>query len=140
MKIKFKKLHPDAIIPHFALPGDAGMDLYAVETVTLKPGERSVIPIGLAMEFPRGYVALFWDKSGIATKQGLTTLAGVVDSGYRGPLMVPMINLSDKEYTFEKGKKVAQMLVQPIEEPQIEEVEELSDSDRGEAGFGSTGI
>jgi dUTP pyrophosphatase len=140
MKIKIKKIHPDAVIPQYAKPGDAGLDLYATEQIVLAPGQRGLVPTGLSMELPRGYVALVWDKSGISTKNGMTTLAGVIDADYRGEYMIAMINLGQEVYTFEKGKKVAQLLIQPIERPEIEEVEELSDSSRGEGGFGSTGL
>lgn len=139
MNIKVKKLHPDAIVPKIAHLGDAGCDLFAVEEVTLKPGERGQVPTGLALAIPDGYVGLIWDKSGLSHKGGIKTLGGVVDSGYRGEILVGVINLSEESYTFEKGHKVAQMLIQKVESPTFEEVEELSDTSRGEGGFGSTG-
>lgn len=139
MELKVKKLHKDAIIPKFAHPGDAGMDLFTTEDVVLKPQEYFPIPTGIAMEIPVGFVGLIWDKSGIAIKNGLKTLGGVIDSGFRGEIKIGMINLSDKEYKFEKGHKVAQILIQKIEQPEVVEVEELSDTSRGEGGFGSTG-
>lgn len=139
MNIKVKKLHPDAIIPHIAHVGDAGCDLFATESVTLYPGERGQVPTGLALELPLGYVSLIWDKSGISHKGGIKTLGGVIDSGYRGEIMIGVINLGNEAYTFEKGHKVAQMLIQKIETPTFEEVIELSDTSRGEGGFGSTG-
>ena len=139
MNIKVKKLHPDAIIPNIAHEGDAGADLFAVESVTLNPGERGQVPTGLALELPLGFVSLIWDKSGLSHKSGIKTLGGVVDSGYRGEYMVGVINLGDQPYTFEKGHKVAQLLVQKVESPIFEEVIELADTSRGVEGFGSTG-
>ncbi len=140
MKLKIKKLHSDAILPSYAKEGDAGMDIFTYENLTLLPGERGVVKTGIAMEFPEGYVFLVWDKSGISTKTGVTTMAGVVDAGYRGELQIAVINLGQEPYTFEKGKKVAQGLLQPVVYAHIEEVFELSDSSRGDGGFGSTGI
>ncbi|MEY4440665.1 MAG: hypothetical protein RLY49_291 [Candidatus Parcubacteria bacterium] len=139
MNIKVKKLHPEAIIPKIAHMGDAGADLFATESVTLKPGERGQVPTGLALEIPQGYVALIWDKSGVSHKGGIKTLGGVIDSGYRGEWLVGVINLGIEEYAFEKGHKVAQFLIQKIETPTFEEVIELSDTSRGDSGFGSTG-
>ncbi len=139
MEVKIKKLHPDAKIPHFAHHGDAGMDLYVPERVEIAPGERKSVPVGLAMEIPFGYVGLIWDKSGLSHKHGLKGFGGVIDCGYRGEVCVGVMNLSTTLYVFEKGHKIAQMLIQPIEHPAITEVEELSLSERGEGGFGSTG-
>jgi dUTP pyrophosphatase len=139
MNIKVKKLHPDAIIPNIAHEGDAGSDLFATESVTLNPGERGQVPTGLALELPLGYVSLIWDKSGISHKEGIKTLGGVIDCGYRGEYKIGVINLSDTPYTFEKGHKVAQLLIQRVESPIFEEVSELSDTSRKDNGFGSTG-
>lgn len=139
MEIKITKLYPDAKIPQYAHHNDAGMDLFSVEKVTINPGERLQIKTGIAMEIPDGYVGLVWDKSGLSQKFGLKTLGGVVDSGYRGEIMVGMYNLSTEPYVFEVGHKVAQMLIQKVEQPSIIEVEELSESVRGDNAFGSTG-
>jgi dUTP pyrophosphatase len=139
MNIKVKKLHPDAVIPNIAHEGDAGCDLFAVEGLVLQPGERGQVPTGLALELPLGYVALIWDKSGLSHKAGIKTLGGVIDSGYRGECMIGVINLGAEAYTFEKGHKIAQMLIQKVETPSFEEVLELSDTSRGDGGFGSTG-
>ncbi len=138
-QLKIKKLRPDAKIPAYAMTGDAGMDLFAAETTTLAPGERKTVPSGLAFEVPQGYVGLVWDKSGVSLKGGIKTFAGVLDSGYRGELLICVMNLSDKSYTFEKGNKVAQLLIQKIEQPEIIEATELSDAARGARGFGSSG-
>ena len=139
MKLKIKKIHPDAKIPHFAHPGDAGMDLYVPETVHLLPGERKSIPLGLAFEIPDGYVGLMWDKSGLSHKHGVKTFGGVIDAGYRGEIHAGVMNLSDTPYTFEKGHKIVQILIQSVEHPKIIEVDELSESERGTGAFGSTG-
>jgi dUTP pyrophosphatase len=139
MIIKVKKIHPDAKIPCFAHPDDAGMDLYVPETVVLLPGERKSIPLGLAVEIPFGYVMLMWDKSGLSHKHGVKSFGGVIDAGYRGEIHVGVMNLSDKPYTFEKGHKIIQFLIQPVEHPTVVETDELSPSERGEGGLGSTG-
>jgi dUTP pyrophosphatase len=137
--IKIKKLHEDAIVPNFAHDGDAGMDLYSTQTIVIHPGERVSVPTGIAIEMPLGFVSLIWDKSSLSHNQGLKTLGGVVDAGYRGEVFVGIINLGVADYTLKKGHKVAQFLVQKIERPIIEIVEELPDSHRGEGGFGSSG-
>nr|AIA11688.1 dUTP diphosphatase [uncultured bacterium] len=139
MKLKIKKLHPDATIPCFAHANDAGMDLFTVESCELKPGERRSIPIGLAFEIPKGYAGLIWDKSGLSHKNGLKTFGGVIDAGYRGEVCVGIMNLSDRSFVFEKHHKIAQILIQKIEQLTVEEVEILADTARGTKGFGSTG-
>jgi len=139
MRIKIMKLHPDAIIPKYAHPGDAGMDLYSIEPVVLAPGERKSIPTGIAMEIPDGYVGLIWDKSGLSHRFGLKTLGGVIDSIFRGELQVGVINLSKEPIKFDKGHKIAQLLIQKIEIAELDETDEISDSSRGDKGFGSTG-
>lgn len=139
MKLKIKKTHPEAKLPQYATVGDAGMDLFALEETILKPGQFLGVSTGVAFEIPNGYVGLVWDKSSLSIMNGLKTLGGVIDAGYRGEVKVGMINLSDKEYKIEKGHKVAQMLLQKIEHPTIVEVAELSETERGKGGFGSTG-
>jgi dUTP pyrophosphatase len=140
MKIKIKKLNEEAKIPSYAHFDDAGMDLYAVSDVLIKVGERVQVPTGLAMELPVGYVGLIWDKSGLSHKHGLKTLGGVLDSGYRGEILVGMINLGKEEYRLEKGHKVAQLIIQEKITAEFEEVSELDDSsERGTGGIGSSG-
>lgn len=139
MEIKIKKLIKDAKIPTYATEGDAGMDLFSLESFVIEPNERLQVRTGVAMEIPYGYVGLIWDKSGLSHKHGLKTLGGVVDAGYRGEIMVGVINLSDSPIEFSPGDKVAQMLIQKIELATTVEVSELSDSERGAGGFGSTG-
>lgn len=139
MILKIKKLHQDAIVPKYAHFDDAGFDLFAIEDTLVKVGERKVIKTGLAMAIPTGFVGLVWDKSGISVKEGIKTLAGVVDSTYRGEALIAVVNLSDKDYEFKKGHKVAQMIIQKKETVDFVEVSELDETLRGESGFGSTG-
>lgn len=139
MELKVKKLVPHAVLPKYAHEGDAGMDLFVAEALTLKPGERGQVKSGIVMAIPKGYVGLIWDKSGLSHKAGLRTLGGVIDAGYRGEIMIGIINLGDKDYTFEVGSKAAQMLIQKVESPEIVEASELDTTARGENGFGSTG-
>ena len=126
-------------MPKYALPGDACFDLFAAETTTIAPGDRVQVKTGLKMEIPDGYVGFIWDKSGLSHKGGLKTLGGVIDSSYRGEVMVGMINLSKEPYNFEKGHKVAQMAIQKREDVSIVEVDSLSETSRGDGAFGSTG-
>lgn len=139
MTIRAKKLHPEALLPRYAHPGDAGMDFFSCEEVLILPGERKLIPTGISLALPSGYVGLIWDKSGIALNHGIKTMAGVIDSGYRGEIKILVHNLSEKPVTLEKGAKIAQMLIQPVERREILEVEELDETSRGAGGFGSTG-
>lgn len=138
MKLFVKKMREDAKLPTRAHHDDAGIDLYACGEHTVAPHAQAMIPVGVAMEIEPGYVGLIWDKSSIGAKS-LKTLGGVIDAGYRGELKVMVHNLADEPYTFEHGHKVAQMLIQKVEFPDIVEASELSDSKRGSGGFGSTG-
>ena len=140
MKIKFQKILKEAIIPSYAHSGDAGMDIFSAENVVLKAGERKRIRTGIKMELPEDYVALIWDKSGLAFEHGIKTMAGVIDSDYRGEVLIVLVNLSSIDYKIEKGRKIAQMLIQKIETAEIEVAEKLNSSKRAEGGFGSTGI
>ena len=139
MQLNIKKLHPDAKLPSYAQPSDAGMDLYALETTVVSAHNVARVRTGIAMEIPDGYVGLCWDKSGLSMNHQLKVLGGVIDAGFRGELILGIYNLGDSDYTFEKHHKVMQMLVQKIEDMEILEVTELSDSARGAGGFGSTG-
>jgi dUTP pyrophosphatase len=140
MKIQIKKIHPDAKIPHFALVGDVGMDLYSVADVVIKPGERVSCPTGIAIKTPDGYAALIWDKSGPSHKFGIKTLGGVFDSNYVGEYLIGLINLGKENFEIKNGQKIAQVIFQKIENPEIEEVTELEQTNRGDGAFGSTGI
>lgn len=137
--LKIKKLHPDSIIPKYALPGDAAFDLLAQNSVTVPAGRQAQVPTGIAMAIPEGYVGLIWDKSSIGIREGIKVMGGVIDAGYRGEVVVGVINLSQKDYTFEKGHKVAQMIIQERLHADIVEVDELDTTERGAGGFGSTG-
>lgn len=139
MKLKILKLDKNAPTPSYAKQGDAGLDLYSAEDFILKSGERKAVETGIKMEIPEGYVGLIWDKSGMASNNGIKTMAGVVDSGYRGEIKIVLVNLGTENFEIKKSQKIAQMLFQKIEHPEIEIVESLNDSHRGEGGFGSTG-
>ena len=139
LQLKVKYLAKDIPKLAYAKAGDAAFDLFSAQDVVIAPMERAQVSTGVALEIPEGYVGLIWDKSGLSHKFGLRTLGGVVDAGYRGEILVCVINLSKDPYTFEKGHKVAQMLIQKREHCDIVEVDELSDSERGAGGFGSTG-
>lgn len=139
MEIKIKRLHEQATIPQYAHDTDAGMDLHTTERIELAPGESVVFPTGLALAIPPGYVGLIWDKSGIAIKRHIKTKAGVIDAGYRGEVMVGAYNIGTETQVFAVGDKVAQLLIQPVVQPQLTEVAELDETARGAGGFGSTG-
>ncbi|MFP4539448.1 MAG: dUTP diphosphatase [Candidatus Paceibacterota bacterium] len=138
MEIKIKKIDKDMPLPEYGHKGDAGFDLKASRDISLPPKEKIAVPTGLALEIPEGYVGLIWDKSGLAVKHGMKVMGGVIDSTYRGEILVGVINLSDEIYSFAKGDKVAQMIIQEYKEVIFKE-EELSETERGEGGFGSTG-
>ncbi len=138
LKLRIKRLNPEAKMPNYGHPGDAGLDLFSNEAVELKPGEIRAVATGLQMAIPAGYVGLIWDKSGVSLR-GLHRLAGVVDAGYRGEVKVVLVNLGKENVFIPKGMKIAQMLIQPVETVEVEEVEELDLTSRGEGGFGSTG-
>lgn len=133
------KVDPEVKTPCYANPGDAGMDFYAAEAAIIRPGERKVVKTGIKMAIPAGYVGLLWDKSGLAAKKGIKTMAGVIDAGYRGEVGVVLHNLGSEDFAIEKNMKIAQMLIQPIYSPEIEEVDGLDDTERGEGGWGSSG-
>jgi dUTP pyrophosphatase len=140
MELQIKKLHIDAKVPTYAHADDAGMDLYTSVTVVITPGERTLITTGIAMAIPVGYVGLIWDKSGLSNKTGLKVLGGVIDAGYRGEVMVGILNTASETHTFAAGDKVAQMLIQTVVQPQLVTVDELGETARGDGAFGSTGV
>jgi dUTP pyrophosphatase len=139
MKLKIKKLNSEAKLPEYANSDDAAFDLFSIEDIEIKPNDRVQIPTGIAMQIPENHVGLIWDKSGLSHNQGLKTLGGVIDSGYRGEVKVGLINLGSEIYKIEKGHKVAQMIIQRKETCEVVEVDDLEDSERGEGGFGSSG-
>jgi dUTP pyrophosphatase len=138
MKIKVKKLKDGAKMPSYVHPGDIGMDVYSMEDVTIPPMGHHRFWHGFALEFPVGYGAIVMDKGSIS-KAGLHHMGGVFDAGYRGEYNTHLVNLSDQSYTFEKGDKVAQLVITPVEIVELEETDTLSESARGEGMFGSTG-
>lgn len=139
VKILIKRLRPDIILPIYTHSGDAGLDLYSPESFALQPGERRHVPMGFSLALPSGYVSLIWDRSGLASKYGLTNLGGVIEYTYRGEYAVVILNTSDQPYEVKAGDRIAQLLIQPIVEAELEEVTELPPSSRGQSGFGSSG-
>ena len=138
MIVQIKKLKENAKLPKYHHPGDVGMDLYAMETVTVKPGDHYRFWHGFALEFPEGHAAIVMDKSSIS-KLGFAHMGGVFDAGYRGEYNTHLVNLSDKSYTFEEGDKVSQLVIVPVAIAELKETDTLSESARGEGKFGSTG-
>ena len=142
-KIAVRKLRANAQLPAYGSKGAAGADLYACleEAVTIAPGETTFIPTGLAMEIPFGYVGLIYARSGMACKRGLAPAnkVGVIDSDYRGEFLVALHNHGSRPQTVDCGERIAQLVITPVLMPAYEEVSELSDTQRGEGGFGSTG-
>ena len=128
-------------LPAYAKPGDAGLDLRASEAVTLEPGERRLVPTGLAVAIPEGHAGFVLPRSGLAMHRGVTVLnaPGLIDSGYRGELKVLLINHGAEAVSIERGERIAQLVVQPVARARLVEGERLPDSARGEGGFGSTG-
>ena len=144
MELKFKKLHPAAILPTYGSAGAAGADLYALpegDPITIAPGETVFIHTGLSMAIPEGYVGLNFARSGLASKRGLAPAnkVGVIDSDYRGELMVALHNHGDTPQTVQPGDRVAQFLIMPVITADFVEVDSLDETQRGEGGFGSTG-
>lgn len=166
MNVKIKRLSEDAVIPKYAKQGDSGFDLVAVQDVIIEPGDTKKIPVGLAFEIPEGYELQIRPRSGITSKTKLRVQFGTVDSGYRGEVSVTVDNISPIQdepifkdingkftnpnalydskygaaYVIEKGDRIAQGVIAPVIQATFEETEQLTDSERGENGFGSTGI
>ncbi|MBI5596577.1 MAG: dUTP diphosphatase [Elusimicrobia bacterium] len=136
--LEIAKLAADAVLPTRAHPDDAGLDLYALGEVTLEPGKSAVVPTGIAMQIPEGFVGLVADRSSLARK-GVKTAGGVIDAGYRGEVGAVLWNISREPVTLGRGDRVAQLLIVPIATPAVKEVKALSESKRGKKGFGSTG-
>ena len=141
MQLNVKKLTPEAILPSYAREGDAGLDLFAAAQVVIPPGKSALVPTGIAIELPSGTEAQVRPRSGLALKHSLTVLntPGTVDEGYRGEVGVILINHGASAFTVERGMKIAQMVVSPRIQVAVVEVAELSDTQRGAGGFGSTG-
>jgi dUTP pyrophosphatase len=138
VKIKIKKLHDDVKIPEYAHPGDAGMDVYSRELRTLEQGEPHLFKLGFSVEIPEGHVAMICDRSSMG-KKGVRVLGGIIDAHYRGEWGVILINLTKKEIKIEPGDKIAQALLLPVVSGTVEETQDLSETQRGAGGFGSTG-
>ena len=136
-----QKLHPQAVEPSKAHGTDAGLDLAAVERYTLYPGERHLIPTGIALQLPWGTVGLVHPRSGLANDHGVTVLnaPGVIDEGYTGEVMVNLINLGRERYTVEPGERIAQLIIQTYLSPVVMVTQKLASTARGTAGHGSTG-
>jgi dUTP pyrophosphatase len=141
MQLEVKRLTPDAALPLYAHPGDAGMDLHANESLTLCPGESGMVRTGIAIALPPGTEAQVRPRSGLALKHGVTILnaPGTIDAGYRGEVGVILINHGPADYHVAKGMRIAQMVIQPVLCVDVVEAQELSETRRGEGGFGSTG-
>jgi dUTP pyrophosphatase len=136
-----RKVRPEAVVPARAYEGDAGMDLSSCERVELAPGERALVPTGLAVAIPDGYAGYVQPRSGLATKHGISIVntPGLVDSGYRGELLVNLVNHDPREsFVVEPGMRIAQLVILPVPEVELVEVDELPESERGVRGFGSS--
>jgi len=142
VKVLIKRLDPGVPLPLYAKGGDAGADIVSAVDITLAPGERALVPTGISIALPDGYVALVHPRSGLAIKHGVTMVnaPGTVDAGYRGELKLILINHDRSEaVSFKRGDRVAQLVIQQVERAEFIEVQELPGSGRGTDGFGSTG-
>lgn len=142
LPVAVRRLHPDAVLPRYATEGDAGADLTSVAEVTLAPGERALVPTGLALALPAGTVGLVHPRSGLAARHGVSIVnaPGTVDSGYRGEVLVNLVNLDPREpFTVRVGDRIAQLVVQEYLHADFAEADSLPESVRGETGHGSTG-
>ena len=141
MDIAAVRLDPGLPLPAHARPGDAGLDLYARESASIDPGERRLMPTGLAVAIPPGHAGLVLPRSGLAMQKGVTVLnaPGLIDAGYRGELKVLLINHGAATVDIARGERIAQLVVQAVAHVQLVEIDRLPDSERGTGGFGSTG-
>jgi dUTP pyrophosphatase len=142
VSLRVQRLDPRAVLPTRAYDGDAGLDLYALEAVTLGPGERAAVPTGIAVEIPAGQAALILPRSGLAARHGiaLVNAPGLIDSGYRGEVRVLLLNTDRAAaYDVRAGDRIAQLLLVRYQAPDVVEVEALAESERGGGGFGSSG-
>jgi dUTP pyrophosphatase len=143
LEIAVRRLDPDLALPAYAHPGDAGADLVTTVDVTLAPGERALVPTGIAIALPEGYVALVHPRSGLAARHGLSIVntPGTVDAGYRGEIKVLLINHDPVEpISLKRGDRVAQLVIQRFERARFVAVDDLPDTERGAGGYGSTGV
>jgi dUTP pyrophosphatase len=139
--LRVLRLDPDVALPSYAHPGDAGLDLVAAAGVTLAPGARAAVSTGLALAVPDGWVGLVHPRSGLALRHGVTVAnaPGTIDAGYRGEVLVLLVNLGEEPFVVAAGDRVAQLLLQRVGQAEIVEVDDLDDTARGTGGFGSTG-
>ena len=142
MKIPVLPLDTMYLLPRFAHDGDAGADLTASEAMVLEPGDRALVPTGMAMAIPVGFAGLVLPRSGLAIRSGVTVInaPGLIDAGYRGELRVALINHGRDAFRIERGDRIAQLVIVAVERPVYQEVEVLEESARGDGGFGSTGV
>lgn len=141
IELPVRRLRPDAVVPRRAYNGDAGLDLSSCERVELAPGARALVPTGLAVAIPEGYAGFVQPRSGLAAKHGISIVntPGLVDSGYRGELLVNLVNTDARDaFVVEPGMRIAQLVVLPVPELELVEVDELPESERGVRGFGSS--
>ena len=143
MNVKIKKLSENATLPMRATPLSAGADLYACtdSDITLNPGERILVPTGIAAAIPNGHGGFVFPRSGTASKYGITlsNCVGVIDSDYRGEIKIPVVNLGQEQFVIKSGDRIAQLVIMPIDLTEFSVCSELDETDRGEGGFGSTG-
>lgn len=142
MTLSFKRVHPDAVLPAYAHPSDAGMDIRSVEALTIPVGKRALVHTGLIVNLPLGYEAQVRPRSGLALKAGVTVLntPGTIDAGYRGEIGVILINFGESDFEVKVGDRIAQIVIAPVTQPEIVEATEVDETDRGVGGFGSTGV
>lgn len=141
LQLFVQRLDPEVALPRYAHEGDAGLDLAAAETVTLRPGQRHAVSTGLALAIPQGWVGLIHPRSGLARRHGITVAnaPGTIDAGYRGEVVVLLVNLGQEEVTLHRGDRIAQLLLQQVGYADVIEVPTLEETARGAGGFGSTG-
>jgi dUTP pyrophosphatase len=143
VRLEVQRLRPDAVVPARAYPGDAGLDLTACERAELAPGERASVGTGLAVAIPGGYAGFVQPRSGLAARHGITIVnaPGLIDAGYRGEIIVVLLNTDRREtFVVEPGMRVAQLVIVPVSAVEPVEADELPDSERGERGFGSSAV
>ncbi|MGA8980031.1 MAG: dUTP diphosphatase [Pedococcus sp.] len=142
VSLPVRRLDPDLPMPSYTHPGDAGADLRATSDVTLAPGERTLVPTGVALALPDGYVGLVHPRSGLAARHGITIVnaPGTIDAGYRGEILVNLVNLDPREaFTVHRGDRIAQLVVQQVAVAEFIEVDSLEDTSRGDTGHGASG-
>jgi dUTP pyrophosphatase len=138
--VAVRRLRSDAHVPRQAYEGDAGLDLAACDPLVLSAGERAVVPTGLAVGIPDGYAGFVQPRSGLAARHGIAIVnsPGLIDSGYRGEIRVVLLNTGSEPFSIEPGMRIAQLVIMPVAEVRLLEVDELAESERGARGFGSS--